>query len=96
MICPECNGTGKTVYFVVVDRDENSVTCEKKEGICRTCKGSGEKRMTNGDRIRATSDEELVDVIMCPREMGADIDLCYGSTCKECCLMWLKEPVEEE
>ena len=59
MVCSECNGTGKTVYFVEVDRDENSVTFEKKEGICRTCNGSGEKPMTNGDKIRAASDEEL-------------------------------------
>lgn len=59
MVCSECNGTGKTVYFVEVDRDENSVTCEKKEGICRTCNGSGEKTMTNGDKIRAMSDKEL-------------------------------------
>ena len=49
MVCPECNGTGETVYFVEVDRDENSVTCEKKKGICRTCKGSGEKPITNAD-----------------------------------------------
>lgn len=59
MVCSECNGTGKTVYFVEVDRDENSVTCEKKEGICRTCNGRGEKTMTNGDKIQAMSDKEL-------------------------------------
>ena len=59
MICPECNGTGKTVYFVEVDRDENIVTCEKREGICRTCYGSGQKRMTNGDKIRALSNKDL-------------------------------------
>lgn len=58
-VCSECNGTGKIVYFVEVDRDENSVTCEKKEGICRTCNGSGEKTMTNGDKIRAMDDETL-------------------------------------
>lgn len=96
MICSECHGTGKSVYLVEVDRDENSVTCEKREGICRTCNGSGEKPMTNGDRIRAMSDEELYEVIMCPKEMGADIDLCNGSSCEECCLKWLNQPAEDE
>ena len=59
MVCPECNGRGKAIYYVETDRDENTVTVEKREGICRTCYGSGEKPQTNADRIRAMSDEEL-------------------------------------
>lgn len=97
MVCPECNGTGETVYFVEVDRDENSVTCEKKKGICRTCKGSGEKPMTNVDRIRAMSDGELAEFIlahtMCPVESLEDC-ACY-ETCKQCWGEWLQQPVED-
>ena len=59
MKCPECNGRGETTYYVETDRDENTVTIEQRKGICRTCNGSGEKPMTNADRIRAMSDKEI-------------------------------------
>ena len=107
MVCPECNGTGETVYFVEVDRDENRVTCEKKKGICRTCKGSGEKPMTKADRIRAMSDEELarwlaktqianvyeaLTIAHIPFEQPINMQ---EETEKEC-LEWLEQPVEDE
>ena len=59
MICPECNGRGESIYYIETHRDENSVTVEQRKGICRTCNGSGEKKQTNADRIRAMSDELL-------------------------------------
>lgn len=31
MICPECNGRGETIYYVEIDRDENTVTVEQKK-----------------------------------------------------------------
>ena len=58
MVCPECNGRGKAIYYVETDRDENTVTVEKREDICRTCNGSGEKPQTNADSIRAMIDAE--------------------------------------
>lgn len=61
MICPECNGKGETIYYVEIDRDENTVTVDQRKDICRTCNGSGEKPQTNADRIRDMSDEELAD-----------------------------------
>ena len=50
--------------------------------------------MTNADRIRAMSDEELADFIT---NCG-----CYDhardcrASCKDCTLDWLKQPVEDE
>ena len=59
----------------------------------RDCKGY--ITMTNADRIRAMSDEELVEVIMCP--YGSEPDICRTQgTCIDCCEEWLKEPVEVE
>lgn len=54
------------------------------------------KTMTNADRIRAMSDKELAEVIMCPYD--ADPDLCTrpGGQCFECSLKWLQEPAMEE
>lgn len=54
------------------------------------------KAMTNADRIRAMTDEELAAVIMCPKENGTQVGSCIGKTCVECCLMWLRQPVEED
>lgn len=53
------------------------------------------KPMTNGDRIRAMSDEELADIICCP--IDGDTGLCLGIyDCLACCLKWLKQPAEVE
>ena len=109
MICPECNGMGETVYYVETTRDENTVTMEQRKGICRTCNGSGEKPMTNADRIRAVSDEKLAlfvrDIISaesCPG-IYCDCDECFF---KEPCsnslkwygkeIKWLQQPFEGE
>lgn len=50
--------------------------------------------MTNADRIRAMSDEELAKIIMCPYDVDPD-SCCPESTCLECCKKWLKQPAEE-
>lgn len=53
-----------------------------------------EKIKTNADRIRAMTDEELVDVIECP--FGIDADICFPKkSCAACVLKWLRSPVEE-
>ena len=96
MICPECNGKGEAIYFVEIDRDENIVTVEKRKCICRTCNGSGEKPQTNADRIRAMSDEELVEHFW---ESMPDDKFCTGicnedHDCDKCRLEWLKQPAE--
>lgn len=106
MICPECNGRGKAIYYVETDRDENTVTVEKREGICRTCNGSGEKPQTNADRIRAMTDEELAKLLYeidglgyCKNlpECGELLDAPGGipeEKCIGCMLNWLRQPAE--
>ena len=50
--------------------------------------------MTNGDAIRAMTDEALVDVIECP--FGIDADICFPQkSCAVCMLKWLRTPTEE-
>jgi hypothetical protein len=49
--------------------------------------------LTNADRIRAMSDEELAEIIMCP--FDNDPRLCNRKSCTDCCLDWLRQPAEE-
>lgn len=49
---------------------------------------------TNGDRIRAMSDEKLAEIIMCPCDNTTG--LCSDVGCISCCLGWLKQPAEVE
>ena len=54
-------------------------------------------KMTNADRIRAMSDEELAVFLA-----DADVEYCHvglckdGETCRICCLKWLQMPAEED
>lgn len=55
---------------------------------------ASKKPMTNGDRIRAMTDEQLTAVIACPYD--CDSDMCPSNgTCFDCCLNWLQQPVKE-
>ena len=73
-------------------------TCLRlKQGLC-----DGEKeltaclsykRMTNGDRIRAMTDEELAKIIRCQNSKHGDE--CCNTPCDKCILDWLKQEVEE-
>ena len=54
---------------------------------------SVKKPQTNADRIRAMSDDELADVVVCPHT--GNWDLCIDD-CKKCRLEWLKHPSEGE
>ena len=61
---------------------------DMKKGACK-----GYIPMTNADRIRAMSDDELamfMDGSDCPPE-----EKCTES-CYECWLSWLRQPAEEE
>jgi hypothetical protein len=52
--------------------------------------------MTNGDRIRAMTDEELAAYLtgsMCL--IMNRMTCCNGMTCEECRLEWMKEEVKE-
>ena len=63
--------------------------CDHKDCPWRT------EPITNADRIRAMSDEELAKKLqyMCP--VGADCIKMSGD-CKSCWLDWLQQPSEEE
>lgn len=57
-------------------------------------KGIEAMGMTNGERIRGMSDEELAEIIICPYD--TDPSVCnYKGVCLNCCLEWLKQPAEE-
>ena len=58
--------------------------------------------MTNADRIRSMTDEELALAIMCPAEYDLNFnknEKCNGEmnkNCYECSLKWLQEKREEK
>ena len=49
--------------------------------------------MTNADKIRAMTDEELVSFVMAPCMKWGEP--CEKPSCWECILDWLKQEVEE-
>ena len=52
-------------------------------------------KMTNADRIRSMTDEELVNVVPCP--LGFSMFRCpIERQCGPCKREWLKQPVEDE
>ena len=61
---------------------------EKEQTACLSY-----KRMTNGDRIRAMTDEELANIVCCQNTKSGDE--CFDASCYECTLDWLKQEVEE-
>ena len=62
------------------------------EDMCR-CR----EPMTNADRIRAMSDEELAVFLADADAEYCHVGLCKdGETCRICCLKWLQQPAEED
>ena len=97
LVCYNCGGHGfiTTIY----ESGQTSTICPVCGGI-----GTHEIQMTNADRIRAMSDEELATFISeiadeCERNTecnqhcyGCDIEYCV----RESCLKWLQQPAEED
>ena len=53
------------------------------------------KPLTNGDRLRAMSNEELAEsILICP--MRLDYECPPEIECKQCKLDWLNSPAESE
>ena len=55
------------------------------------------REMTNADRIRSMSDEEIAESSafrFCPSKMIGES--CTFRNCKECWLEWLQQPAEED
>lgn len=59
-----------------------------------------EKKMTNADRIRAMSDEELENFInkfnFCDIRTSDECKMSYCGCCEVCVMDWLKQPAEGE
>jgi hypothetical protein len=51
--------------------------------------------MTNGDRIRAMTDEELADEMFAYICKKVPMGWCEGYNCRECRLKWLKEEAND-
>ena len=73
-----CKAQGRTVDFPVDD------------GVC--CHFDPIMPMTNADRIRAMTDEELANMVVCPYAKN-NWDKCKDD-CFACRLEWLKQPAE--
>ena len=94
--CPQCGGFGFT--STPVSTDYKITVCRAK--TCELCHGAGviEAPMTNADRIRAMSDEELAWELMLwrceavARHHGISSE--YPDTQKTI-LEWLQQPAEE-
>ena len=97
LVCYNCGGHG----FITATYENGQTSA-----ICPVCGGIGthEIQMTNADRIRAMSNEELATFISeiadeCERNTecnqhcyGCDIEYCV----RESCLKWLQQPAEED
>lgn len=86
-----------------VDCRECNTECARADGnygytFC-SCFTPKKKPMTNADRIRAMSDEELCKLIKPIPDFPCDLigypDKCMDS-CEVCILKWLQQPAEED
>ena len=83
--CPKCGGFG--FISTPVSKDYEITVCRAK--TCELCHGAGviEAPMTNADRIRAMSDEELAKLLCCTGWRMIE---------QKECLEWLQQPAEED
>ena len=83
--CPQCGGFGFT--STPVSTDYEITVCRAK--TCELCHGAGviEAPMTNADRIRAMSDEDLAELLCCTGWRMFE---------QKECLEWLQQPAEED
>ena len=76
-------------------KDAITEICKKCRYICGEPTKWKAKLMTNAERIRAMSDEELADVLDCPKGLFDRMDCFYtDKDCDECILEWLKQSAE--
>ena len=85
----------------ICEKCKNTMCRRKRDDItgCSLFIAKDTKVLTNGDRIRAMSDEELAEFIVdfelcdvCSKECNALID---NEDCDQQLLKWLKQPAEE-
>lgn len=72
--------------------------CRTGSGLTWPCGAYAPKIVTNADRIRSMSNEELAKWFLGAGICIRDLDdvRCDGVSCKECRLNWLRQPAEEE
>lgn len=93
--CKNC----KHLHTMYDRRDESFKWCayindNPHEDIERDCEHYSP--MTNADRIRSMTDEELAMAIMCPAEFTGSDKVCdFSHDCKDCTLAWLQKESEE-
>ena len=72
------------------------------DGKCRATSNCENKVVTNADRIRAMSDEELCNFIMdapaipCDEKISAMMKDNGCNNCEKCVMDWLQQPVKGE
>ena len=55
------------------------------------------KPITNADRIRSMNDEELAEIIACPKGLFDRMECFdYSRNCEDCILEWLQQQAEED
>ena len=64
------------------------------DGKCHYSHDCENKVLTNADRIRAMSDEELANMVRCPH-VKTNWDKCKND-CFACRLEWLQQPAKGE
>jgi hypothetical protein len=93
MIMPYCK---HFIHFDVCKKHGCIVDFPVDDGVCLHFAKDTDV-LTNADRIRAMSDEELAEFLrwdVCVKIKG-DNRMCSG-WCDECVLEWLKQPAEGE
>ena len=87
-ICETCDYANRPPYKSPCSE------CDKTMGSPFCCY-EHEEKPTNADRIRAMSDEELAEIIACPKGLFDRMD-CFDDNrdCKHCALEWLQHPAE--
>lgn len=73
------------------------VNKEMHEEPCKCCTHNATDNyepMTNADRIRNMTDEELERIIVCPCSIDMKMR-CTETDCKKCGIAWLQREVEE-
>ena len=108
--CVDCteNAIGEKIAFCEVWGDWKNITLGYCFGNCDMQYQEGKvvnKPMTNGDRIRAMTDEEYVeylysnkfyDYCTSPECLNGIGCVLTPERCKACLLAWLQQPVKED
>lgn len=76
--------------------------CRTGSGLTWPCGAYVPKTITNADRIRAMSDEDLASMLFAYKECGKNCIMSDGKRCYQICddestiLKWIQQPAEEE